>query len=251
MDEERHLKLWEGTGNKKAIGQFYFFKLLLATMFRDYDAALEIVACMPGLSGEAFDASMPFRLFFTGLVQIALSKKKRLKRSMRRREVYKIMKKLSSLSSIGMGFCKHMELILRAEVCAAIKDKRDEIESAYRLAIEAAKLSGFMQNEALANELAGAWMAEQTGKQEFYAPYLVKAATLYEAWGGAVKVDDIMRRFPECFGEQRAFQYKSSRTMPMTGSFSSSMWSTSLCVKSIREPLKLPIESNTTTAASS
>eukprot|EP00977_Amphora_coffeiformis_P003314 scaffold614_cov163-Amphora_coffeaeformis.AAC.7 len=239
MNEELHVNLWLENGNKKALTQYRFFRMVIATLLREYDVALEIVAQMPALMADGLDIFVPFRVFFNGLALIAISKKKRLKRALRRREAYKLMKKLNEWDEAGMSWCKHMELILRAEAFSTSKENRAEIEKAYRVAIESAKASGVIQNEALANELAGRWMAAQTGKEESYAPYLMKAATLYEAWGAAVKVDDIMRGFPQCFGEQPAFQYKSSRTMPMTGSFSSSMWSTSLYNRSLREPPKL------------
>ena len=237
MNEELHVNLWLENGNKKALTQYRLFRMILAALFREYDVVLDIVSQMPALMTDGLDVLVPFRVFFNALALIAISKKKRLKRAFRRREACKLIKKLIDWDEAGMTWCKHMELILRAEVFSASSDNRVEIEKAYRVAIESANMSGVIQNEALANELAGRWMAAQTGKEECYAPYLVKAATLYEAWGAAVKVDDIMRGFPQCFGENFAFQYKSSRTMPMTGSFSSSMWSTSLYNRSLREPL--------------
>jgi hypothetical protein len=238
MDNVHHLEVWTNSGNKKALGQYFLFQMILAVLFRDYELGLDMEAQMPPLMYEGLGVLVPIRLFYTGLALLALSKKKRHRRASRRRRVGKIVKKLNDWSSSGLQSCRHLELILRAEMYSFSKDvKRHEVETAYQVAIDVSKESGVIQNEALANELAGSWMAEQTGKEESYTPYLVKAATLYEAWGAAVKVDDIMRRFPQCFGDQPSL--KSEATMPMTGSYSSSMWSTSLYTRSLKEAPKL------------
>lgn len=243
MDRLRHVEAWMKSGNKKALGQYFFFQMVLSVLFRDYDLALESVTRMPPLMHDGFGVFVPLRLFYTGIALLGASRKKWLKRSSRRREAYKIIQKLNGWVSTGLKSCKHMEMILRAKVYATSKVVSQlEVQNAFHDAIEEAKSSGVIQNEALANELAGSWMAEQTGKEEKYSPFLVKAATLYEAWGAAVKVDDIMRRFPQCFGDQPAL--KSEGTLPMTGSVSSSMWSTSLYTRSLKEAPKLRVESD-------
>jgi predicted ATPase len=229
MDEDILLPTWKLKGNIKAIGQYHLCRMMLAVFLRDYELALEMDEKLPPLMDEGLGACVPCRLFYGAIAIINMSKDKRFKRKMRRRQVSKIIQTLNEWVEVGLGSCKHMVLILHAELSAATgKDERPEIENAYQKAIRSARDAGALHHEALANELAGCWLAGQKGKEKHYMTYLMKATTLYEAWGAAVKVDDIFRRFPDCFGEQPAMQYKSSSTMPVTGSFSSSMWSASL-----------------------
>ena len=57
----------------------------------------------------------------------------------------------------------------------------------YDLAIENAKDQGFIQNAALANELAGIILLD-AGNFKLAAPYLIDAFNLYEAWGANKKL---------------------------------------------------------------
>ncbi|MBT9312692.1 AAA family ATPase [Leptothoe kymatousa] len=73
---------------------------------------------------------------------------------------------------------------------------------AYDRAIAGAKAHGYLQDEALANELAGkfylAW-----GKEKIAAPYLQAAYTCYGEWGAHAKTSDLEQRYPQLIQSSR------------------------------------------------
>ncbi len=61
-----------------------------------------------------------------------------------------------------------------------------------------ANMNGFLQNEALANELAGKMFLVQ-GKTEFARPYLMKSYQIYETWGAGFKCEKLKEKYPNIF----------------------------------------------------
>lgn len=71
----------------------------------------------------------------------------------------------------------------------------------YDLAVENAKANGFIQNAALANELAGIMLLDD-GYLKLASPYFVEAFNLYEAWGSKRKISQLKERYIFAFKEQ-------------------------------------------------
>ena len=65
----------------------------------------------------------------------------------------------------------------------------------YDLAIAGAKANGYVQEEALANELAAKFYLDW-GKEKFAASYIQEAYYSYAYWGAKAKVADLERRYP-------------------------------------------------------
>jgi len=75
--------------------------------------------------------------------------------------------------------------------------------SAYDKAIEGAARGGFIQDEALANELAGRfWLARD--KPEFAAIHLRRAFKCYQLWGARRKLEDLVARHGAIFEASRS-----------------------------------------------
>jgi predicted ATPase/class 3 adenylate cyclase/GAF domain-containing protein len=93
---------------------------------------------------------------------------------------------------------EHKHLLLAAE--AARVAGRDALAGDhYDRAIRSAQESGFPQNEALANELAGRFYLER-GKEKVARAYLSDARYGYLSWGAATKVALLDARFPHLAG---------------------------------------------------
>jgi predicted ATPase/GAF domain-containing protein len=89
----------------------------------------------------------------------------------------------------------HKYLLVEAEM-ARLAGKGEEAMALYDQAIESAHQHKFVQNEALANELAARfWLAK--GKGEFARPYLTRAYDGYRRWGAYRKVEDLEERYPQ------------------------------------------------------
>ncbi len=80
----------------------------------------------------------------------------------------------------------HKYLIIEAEISRISGNKLEAMEL-YDLAIASAKTHNFIQNEALANELAAKfWLG--MNKEDFAQFYLRKAYNAYQAWGAKFKI---------------------------------------------------------------
>jgi predicted ATPase/signal transduction histidine kinase len=93
---------------------------------------------------------------------------------------------------------EHKVLLLEAER-ARVDGRLEVAPGLYDRAAEAAAREGFVQYEALANELAGRfWHAR--GHRKVAAVYLREAQARYHAWGAVAKVALLEREFAELIG---------------------------------------------------
>jgi len=86
----------------------------------------------------------------------------------------------------------HKHLLLSAEL-ARIEGNPAIAERLYDQAIDAARKNEFLQDEALANELAARFYL-RCGRDKVALGYLVEARQLYRRWGASRKVADLDRR---------------------------------------------------------
>jgi PAS domain S-box-containing protein len=89
----------------------------------------------------------------------------------------------------------HKYLLVAAEM-KRISGEWQEAIDLYDRAIDSAREHEFIQNEALANELAGRFWLER-GKAEIAQIYLRKARQGYQIWGAKLKVEDLDARYPQ------------------------------------------------------
>jgi PAS domain S-box-containing protein len=84
--------------------------------------------------------------------------------------------------------------LVDAEI-AGIEDRDQDAMHSYERAIASARENGFVQNEALAYELAAAFYRNR-GFEEFAQTYLIKAVTCYSRWGAEGKVRQLESLHP-------------------------------------------------------
>ncbi|UBF23579.1 GAF domain-containing protein [Kovacikia minuta CCNUW1] len=89
----------------------------------------------------------------------------------------------------------HLWYLVEAEVARISKNYLEAIEQ-YDLAITEAKAHGYLQEEALASELAAKFYLNW-GKEEFAASYMQAAYYGYAHWAAKAKVQDLERRYPK------------------------------------------------------
>ncbi|MBD1923020.1 GAF domain-containing protein, partial [Microcoleus sp. FACHB-831] len=89
----------------------------------------------------------------------------------------------------------HKYLLVEAEI-ARINGRGEGAIDLYDKAIESARENEFIQNEALANELAAKfWLIK--GKEDFAQIYMKKAHYGYQLWGALGKVNDLEEKYPQ------------------------------------------------------
>lgn len=100
--------------------------------------------------------------------------------------------------SCGDNFL-HKYLLVRAEMLRVLGRKR-EAEPLYDEAIASAQQNGYVQNQAIACELAAKFYAAE-GRQRIARAYMGDAYRLYRKWGAIAKARDLEKRYPDMLGE--------------------------------------------------
>jgi signal transduction histidine kinase len=89
----------------------------------------------------------------------------------------------------------HKYLLVQAEI-ARISKKDSEAVELYDFSINLAQDNEFVQNEALANELAAKfWLSK--GKYQYAKIHLREAHSCYLRWGAVRKVEDLEQKYPQ------------------------------------------------------
>jgi PAS domain S-box-containing protein len=92
-------------------------------------------------------------------------------------------------------------LLVSAEI-ARVEGRAFYAMRLYEEAIQSARENGFVQNEALAHEVAARFYATR-GLETFAHAYLGKARNCYERWGALGKVKQLDERYPRLLEERR------------------------------------------------
>ncbi|MBC1223631.1 AAA family ATPase [Nostoc sp. UCD121] len=108
----------------------------------------------------------------------------------------------------------HRYLLLSAEMARISGKYMDAIES-YDRAIAQAKENEYINEEALANELAAKFYLEW-GKERIAQEYLINAYYCYTRWDAKAKVDDLEQRYPQLLApilQQTRLPFTSNETI--------------------------------------
>jgi len=91
----------------------------------------------------------------------------------------------------------HKYHLVKAEI-ARVLGQLFEAEEFYEQAIQGARDNSYLQEEALAYELAAKFYLSR-GREKFAQIYMKEAHYCYERWGAAAKVKDLETRYPQLF----------------------------------------------------
>ena len=109
--------------------------------------------------------------------------------------VYKNQNKLQHWSTSAPENYQHKYDLVAAELYRVIGQKLDAMEK-YDSAIAGAKANAYIQEEALANELAARFYLSW-GKEKVAAGYMQEAYYCYSRWGAGAKLADLKKRYPK------------------------------------------------------
>ncbi|MHC5675572.1 ATP-binding sensor histidine kinase [Nostoc sp.] len=179
-----------------AIAIAYTYKLMLAYFFGNYRAALDYNAqakqYLMAVSGMIF---IPIFHFYAALTYLTLL-------STQPSEQGEFLVLVETHQTILQEWAEnapmnhlHKWYLVEAERQRVFGNKAEAIEH-YDRAIIGAKENGYIQEEAVANELAAKFYLHW-GKQEIAQSYMTKAYYGYARWGAKAKVADLERRYPQ------------------------------------------------------
>ncbi|AFZ26115.1 putative ATPase [Cylindrospermum stagnale PCC 7417] len=176
---------------------FYVAKTILLYHFKDYDQALKQVKLAEDMAGSAFGFMQVVILnFYHSLAllgnysQVEIpEKQKYLKQVEINQEKMKFWAEHAPMNN------QHRYDLVEAEKARVIGQNWVAAEK-YDRAIAGAKQNEYIQEEALANELATQFYLKW-GKEKFAQIYLTNAYYCYALWGAKAKVDDLEKRYTQ------------------------------------------------------
>ncbi|MDF1663165.1 MAG: diguanylate cyclase [Planctomycetota bacterium] len=196
-NEEEKLPTFATTRNDPTkLFVYYCVKTHLSVLFADYQAA----AVSADEARKYFDGGqgtfhLPVFHYVDSIAQLAsYSEKSPKTQRLNRKKVADNLKKLKKWASHCPANHEHRVSLIEAE-CARINEKPSAALQHYDDAIAAAKKNGFLNDEALANELAARFHLGRNSKIVGRA-YLNEAYYRYEEWGANSKLDQLTAEFP-------------------------------------------------------
>ena len=195
-DEATMLALYLEANNKNALFYLYVNKLILCYLFHAYPQALEnAVMAESYLDGAVGLAHVPFFHFYDSLIRLALypkaTKREQRQYQLKVRANQKKLKKWAKHAPTNYG---HKFYLVEAER-ARVFGQKQVAKEYYDQAIALASEHEYLNDEALANELAGQFYLTQ-GQNHFAYHYLQEAHYAYSQWGAIAKVNDLETRYP-------------------------------------------------------
>ena len=189
LNEPAAMEQFQRQNNRAGLWHLYTAKLPLCYLFENYEQAREISDrakqfISAGMSGVA----VPILCFYDSLTRLALCA--RLSPADRAAALQQVAENQQTLerwsNSAPMNY-RHKFLLVEAERHRILGQKLDAIEC-YEQAIAAAKEQRYLQEEALANELAANFYLEW-GKLTAARAYMTEARHCYLHWGATAKVN--------------------------------------------------------------
>ncbi|MEG4805768.1 AAA family ATPase [Microcoleus sp. ARI1-B5] len=199
-----------------AIAAVYIYKLLLAYSFGNYTTALDnITQAKPYLMAVSGFVFVPIFHFYAALTHLALF---RAQPAIEQTEILGLVESHQSTlqqwaQNAPMNYL-HKWYLVEAERQRVLGNKAEAIEM-YDRAISAAQENKYVNDEALANELAAKFYSEW-GKTKVAQAYIFEAYYCYVEWGATAKVTDLETRYPHLFAVTQPGRKNTQTTVAMT-----------------------------------
>ncbi|MEG5034495.1 AAA family ATPase [Microcoleus sp. AT3-D2] len=183
-----------------AIALVYVYKLLLAYSFGNYPAALNYITpakqSVMAVSGLII---VPIFHFYAALTYLAVfSTQPEIEQADILASVETHQTTLHQWAQNAPMNHLHKWYLVEAERQRVLGYKADALEM-YDRAIRLAQDHKFINEEALANELAAKFYLEW-GKEKVAQAYMIEAYYCYARWGAKAKIEDLEKRYPRLLG---------------------------------------------------
>ncbi|MEG4226994.1 AAA family ATPase [Microcoleus sp. N9_B2] len=175
----------------------YIYKLLLAYYFGNYQAAFDYIAqsksYLMAVSGLVF---IPIFHFYAALTHLALfPTQPELEQAEMLAVATTHQTVLHQWAQNAPMNHQHKWYLVEAEKHRVLGNKAEAIEH-YDRAISGAKANEYINEEALANELAAKFYLNW-GKERIAQDYMTQAYYCYARWGAKAKVADLEKHYPQ------------------------------------------------------
>jgi predicted ATPase/class 3 adenylate cyclase/GAF domain-containing protein/tRNA A-37 threonylcarbamoyl transferase component Bud32 len=209
-DEDKMLPIHLEANAKNICHSLYFYKLFICYLFQDYQQALEN-ASLAEKSQDSAVGSIPLSHFYNSLVHLAIYSD--APKSEQKRIILKVkfnQNKLKEWAHNAPMTHLHKFYLVEAEQHRVLGHNA-EATDCYDKAIELAKENEYINEEALARELAAKFYLA-LGKVKIAQVYLLDARYCYRQWGAIAKVKDLEARYPQLLSKKSTAQLRVSET---------------------------------------
>ncbi|MFN6565242.1 MAG: AAA family ATPase [Nostoc sp. ChiSLP01] len=197
FDQNQMLPKIQQAGDQTALCYFYTSKLLLCYLFGQFELAVEAaIAIEKYLAGATGLFLVPVFHTYDSLAHLAIySQVSPTKQRSILQRVMANQEKLQTWAGYVSENHLHKYYLIEAQKQRILGNKAQAIDY-YDLAIDLAHKNQYLNEEALANELACQFYLEW-GKEKLAQDYLLKAYSAYAAWGAKAKIEDLEHNFAQ------------------------------------------------------
>jgi predicted ATPase/two-component sensor histidine kinase len=190
FDETTVLNSWLETNNAMSIFGLYLVKLILCYFFQDYQQAI-IYACKGKKYLPATTGLMEFAAyhFYYSLGMLAICSENLDHQSTYFPEILSCQEQIKQWSQHAPDNYLHKHELIAAEI-AKVLGENEQAAEYYDRAITEATKTGYLQEAALAEELAGEFYLSR-GRTKIASYYLTDAYQGYLRWGAVAKVQEM------------------------------------------------------------
>lgn len=197
FDEVKMLTLYHTSSNILGLYCLYLHKALLCYWFGKWDASIaHVTEAAKYLAVSTAQATEPLFYFYDSLAR--LTQYTIVSASDQSSILAKVAANQEKMEHWAkhapMNFQHKYDLVL-AEQCHYLGERAAAIDL-YDRAISGAQANGYIQEEAMANELAARFYLDW-GKEKIAAVYMQEAYYCYSHWEARAKVTDLETRYPE------------------------------------------------------
>ena len=228
-DEAETISLLLKTNDMTALYCIYFNKLLLCYLFQRYEQALlNSSLAKQYLGATAGLIYVPLFSFYDALVQLAIyPTASETEQTSILDRVATHQEKLQEWATYAPSNQAHRYALITAERCRVLGARAEAIEM-YDRAISLAKAYGYIQEEALSNELAAKFYLDWR-KEKVAQAYMQEAYYCYARWGAKAKIEHLEKRYPQLLQsirQQQRINLNSLETISFRGTSSSTRTNT-------------------------
>ncbi|MBD2338169.1 AAA family ATPase [Calothrix sp. FACHB-156] len=195
-NEDVMLPQHQAVNDRPAVYHVQINKVILCYLFGEYEQAIAQATLaeqyLDGVPGLFVSVLLPF---YDALAHLAILKSVTEESSHSWERIQNHQAKLKQYANYAPSNHLHKLHLVEAECCRVSGDSYTAMEL-YDCAITQAKANGYLQEEALANELAAKFYFDW-GKEKVAAGYMQSAYYCYSRWGAKAKTDDLANRYPD------------------------------------------------------
>ncbi len=195
-DEERMKQVFLAVNDRSALCELYLQKLILCCVFQEYTKAIDnAIAAAEYVGSVAGTITFTTFHFYDSLAWLAIFSEDPLNQPQILDRVARNQQQMKHWAHHAPMNYLHKYYLVEAELARVLGRAKDAREY-YDLAISLAAENEYINEVALANELAGRFYLAQD-RQHVASHYLFDAYYAYQRWGAIAKLKDLATRYPQ------------------------------------------------------